>query len=87
MDRAVLAALGLVAAAALLGLALLIGGWRPRDPLHLLYGPAALICLPVAIWIGARTIAADGSRVRRDPWTAGGGFVLFDLSLRLLATG
>lgn len=87
VDRAVLAVLVFVAAAGLVGIALLISGSRPADPLHLLYGPAALICMPVAIWLGARAAAGGGSRLRRDAWTAGGGIVLLGLALRLLATG
>lgn len=86
VDRAVLAALLLVGAAGLVGLVLLIIGSRPADPLHLVYGPAALISVPVAIWIG-RASPAGRSRVRRDIWTAAGGIVLFGLGLRLVATG
>ena len=87
VDRAVLAVLVFVAAAGLVGIALLISGSRPADPLHLLYGPAALICMPVAIWLGTRGALADSSRVRRDVWTAGGGFVMLGIVLRLFATG
>lgn len=87
VDRAVLAVLVLVAAAGLVGVALFISGSRPLDPLHLVYGPAALVCLPVAIWIGTHVTAGGGSRVRRDVWTAGGGIVLVGLALRLFATG
>jgi hypothetical protein len=87
VDRAVLAVLLLLAAAGLVGLALLMNGSHPPDPLHLVYGPASIICLPVAIWIGARTSAGQGSRLRRDVWTAGGGIVLLGLGLRLVATG
>lgn len=87
VDRAVLAVLLVLAAAALVGLALLASGSRPADPLHLLYGPAALIAVPVAIWIGARASAGHASRLRRDFWTAGGGIVLIGLGLRLVATG
>jgi hypothetical protein len=86
-DRAVLAVLGLVVVVEFLGLALLLTGSRPADPLHFLYGAAALIGLPAAIWIGTRTRPADGSRVRRDAWTAGGAIVLLGIALRLLATG
>lgn len=87
VDRAVLVVLGTVAVAGAVGIVLLIMGSRPVDPLHLVYGPAALIALPVAIGIGARTSASDRTRLRRDLWTAGGGVVLFGLGLRLLATG
>jgi hypothetical protein len=87
VDRAVLAVLVLLAAAGSVGMAQLIAGSRPADPLHLVYGPAALISVPVAIWIGARAAPARRSRVRRDLWTAGGGIVLLGLGLRLFATG
>ena len=87
VDRAVLAALGSALAAALIGAVLLVTGSRPADPLHYIYGPAALIALPLAIWIGARATRAGSSRVRRDVWTAGGGLVLLGIVLRLFATG
>jgi hypothetical protein len=87
VDRAVLAVLVMVAAAGLAGLTRMLGGSGPADPLHLVYGPAALISVPVAIWIGARAPAERRSRLRRDIWTAGGGIVLLGLGLRLLATG
>ena len=87
VDRAVLAVLLLEAAAGLVGLALLGAGSRPADPLHFLYGPAALISVPAAVWIGARAAPARRSRVRRDLWTAGGAIVLLGLGLRLFATG
>lgn len=87
VDRAVLAVLGGMVAAGLIGALLLVTGSRPADPLHYLYGPAALIALPVAIWIGARGTATGSSRVRRDAWTAAGGLVLLGIALRLFATG
>jgi hypothetical protein len=87
VDRAVLAALGGVLAADLIGAVLLVTGSRPADPLHFVYGAAALIALPVAISVGARGAGAGSSRVRRDAWTAGGGLVLLGIMLRLFATG
>jgi hypothetical protein len=87
VDRAVLAVLGGALAAVLIGAVLLLTGSRPADPLHFVYGPAALIVLPVAIWIGARGTRAGSSRVRRDVWTAGGGVALLGILLRLFATG
>jgi hypothetical protein len=86
VDRAVLVVLGMALAAGLIGAVLIAVGSRPADPLHYVYGPAALIALPVAIWVGARATPA-GSRVRRDVWTAGGGLVLLGVMLRLFATG
>jgi glyoxylate carboligase len=87
VDRAVLAVLLVLAAAGLVGIALLLSGSPPAEPLHLLYGPASIVCVPVAIWIGARAGAGRVSRLRRDVWTAAGGLVLFGLALRLVATG
>jgi hypothetical protein len=87
VDRAVLVVLGGVLAAGLAGAVLLLTGSRPADPLHFVYGPAALFALPVAIWVGARGTRAGSSRVRRDAWTAGGGLVLLGIVLRLFATG
>jgi hypothetical protein len=87
VDRAVLAVLGGVFAAGLVGAILLVTGSRPADPLHYLYGPAALIVLPVAIWIGTRATRSGSSRGRRDVWTAVGGLALLGIVLRLFATG
>jgi hypothetical protein len=87
VDRAVLAELLLIAAAGLVGIARLVAGSQPADPLHLVYGPAAILCLPIAIVIGIRTTPGRASRLRRDAWTAGGGIVLVGLGLRLFATG
>ena len=87
VDRAVLAVLGSVLAADLIGALLLVAGSRPADPLHFVYGAAALIALPVAIWVGALGARVGSSRVRRDAWTAGGGLVLLGIVLRLFATG
>ena len=87
VDRAVLAVLASTFAAAVIGAVLFVTGSRPTDPLHFLYGPAALIALPVAIWVGARGTRAGSSRVRRDVWTAGGGLVVLGIVLRLFATG
>jgi hypothetical protein len=87
VDRAVLVVLGSALAAGLVGVVLFGTGSQPADPLHFLYGPAAVIALPVAIWVGARGAPGGSSRVRRDVWTAGGGLVLLGIVLRLFATG
>lgn len=47
--------LAVIAVQAALGIALAIGGRRPHDGLHLVYGPATLLALPVAMLIGARS--------------------------------
>lgn len=87
VDRAVLATVFVLAAAGLVGIALLIAGSRPADPLHLVYGPAAIVSVPVAIMIGSRASTSGASRLRRDVSTTAGGIVLLGLALRLLATG
>ena len=87
VDRSILVVLCGVFAAGLIGAVLLVTGSRPADPLHYLYGPASLVALPVAIWVGARAIRPDSSRVRRDAWTAVGGLALLGIVLRLFATG
>ena len=87
VDRAILATLISLAAAGLVGIARLLAGSRPADPLHLLYGPAAMISLPIAIALGARASGGRTSRLRREVWTAGGAIVLLGIAARLVATG
>jgi hypothetical protein len=87
VDRAVLAELLLVAAAGLVGIARLVSGSNPADPLHLVYGLSAILCLPILIVIGVRASPGHASRLRRDVWTAGAGIVLVGIVLRLFATG
>lgn len=87
LDRAVLVVLAMIASAEILGVALLLTSARPADPLHFLYGAAGLVALPIAIFFGARTPPVDGSRVRRDAWTAVGAIVLLGILFRLYATG
>ena len=72
VDRMVLIVEGLIAANAALGAGLLASALRPTDVLHLLYGPAALLTLPVGWALGARR-RAEGtrSRLRRDAWLLG----------------
>ena len=87
VDRAVLATLISLAAAGSVGIARLLAGSRPADPLHLLYGPAALITLPIAIGLGVRASRGRASRLRRDVWTTAGAVVLLGIGARLVATG
>ncbi len=87
VDRAVLVVLGSTLVGCLIGAVLLVTGSRPADPLHFVYGPAAVLVLPVAIWVGARGTRSGSARVPRDVWTAGGGLVLLGIALRLFATG
>jgi heme A synthase len=81
LDRAILATIVLVAIDVLVGLALLVTGARPVDPLHFLYAVLALAALPVARFWGGR---------RRGP-RAGlillGAVVLVGLIVRLYQTG
>lgn len=86
VDRLVLVVLGGLALNGLLGIALLVTSQRPADPLHLLYGPAALITLLGAVWLGRRAGDAP-ARGRRDVWLLVGGLVLLGLELRLWMTG
>jgi hypothetical protein len=88
VDRAVLVVMGFLAANVLLGLVVLGLGARPADALHLLYGPAALACLPVGVWLGRRGDAGGGPRtLRRDVWLIGATVVLLGIELRLFMTG
>ena len=92
VDRLVLVVIGLVAANAILGLVLLGGGSRPADPLHLLYGPAALIALPLGRWLGRRSGPGSGGpsrpdRRRIDLWLAIAAIALLGMELRLAMTG
>jgi hypothetical protein len=43
----------LIALQAIFGIVLVIGGNRPTDGLHFIYGPATLLALPVAIGLSA----------------------------------
>jgi len=88
VDRAVLVVVGVLAANGLLGLILLGTGSRPADALHLLYGPAALACLPVGVWLGRRREAGGAARtLRRDVWLIAATVVLLGIELRLFMTG
>jgi hypothetical protein len=79
-DRAILAAVTLVAIAALVGLLQLASGSRPDDLLHLLYAAVAFLVLPlVRFWdrlAGKRTLAIGAGAV-----------MLALLLLRLFQTG
>jgi hypothetical protein len=87
VDRAILATLFVLGVAGLVGVARLLAGTRPADPLHLLYGPAALITLPIAVGLGTRASRGRTSRLRRDVWMAAGAVVLLGIGARLIATG
>lgn len=82
LDRMVLVALILAGINALAGIALIASGHAPSDLLHVVYGAAALIVLPVARWAGR------GADLRRRAlWVAAGSVVLAGVLLRLGQTG
>jgi hypothetical protein len=88
VDRLVLAVVAIVALNAVLGGLLFATGAHVADPLHLLYGPAALVTAPIGWWFGGRTRAgAVTTRIRRDVWVAASAAVLLGIELRLFATG
>lgn len=88
VDRLVLLVVGLIAANGIVGSFLLAGDSRPADALHLLYGPAALITLPVGAWLSRRGRDFTGAAgPRRDGWLVVAALVLLGLELRLFMTG
>ncbi len=71
-----------IAVQAALGIALAVGGNRPHESLHFLYGPAVLLSLPAAMLIGWR------SDERGEHLALLGGCVaVVLLSLRAIKTG
>jgi hypothetical protein len=88
VDRLVLIVLALLATNGLIGLVQIVTGLRPADPLHLLYGPAALISLPVGAWLSRRSErGAAATARRREAWMIGAAVVLLGIELRLIVTG
>ena len=89
VDRLILAVAVAVAANGLLGLLVAAGGAGPREPLHFLYGPAAVIAAPLGWWLVGRPRLDVGAaaRRRRDLWVAVAAIVLLALQLRLVGTG
>ncbi len=94
VDRLILVVMAVVVTESVIGIgiALLVRG--PTDPLHLLYGPLALIALPVGRGLGAsreaRAAGVTGGAARssrRDLWVVVAAVVLLGLELRLFATG
>jgi hypothetical protein len=88
VDRLLLAVESVAAVNVAIGGLLYATGNRPIDQLHLLYGLAALVTLPLGWWFGGRP-NADGtsSRRRRDGWVTIAAAVLLGVTLRLFMTG
>ncbi len=64
------------------GISLLIAGQRPDQGLHLMYGPLALVTLPLAL------LFTRGTAPRREAWTLVVGFVVaLLLAFRAVSTG
>jgi hypothetical protein len=67
---------------AVLGLVLLVGGERPTQGLHFLYGPLTFLSLPVASGL------SRGGALRREAWLLAAGFLAALLfAFRSLGTG
>ena len=82
LDRLVLALLVALIAPNVVGLAMLVAGARPDDPLHLLYGLAGPGALAAARWLGRRP-----HQRRRVGWLLGGAVVVTGVLLQLWTTG
>ena len=64
------------------GIGLLLAGQRPAQGLHLMYGPLALVSLPLTV------LFARGWAPRREAWTFAAGFLMaLLLAFRALTTG
>jgi hypothetical protein len=88
VDRLVLALVFVVAFNDAVGGALVAGGRRPADPLHLVYGVAALVTVPASWWIGGRAWGTRGpSRLRRDLAIGVACLLQLAIQVRLVATG
>ena len=88
VDRLILLNVAVVVANVLAGALLAAGGARPADPLHLLYGFAAVVVLPLGWTLGGRPGPnRRPSRARRDAWVLAAGLVLLGIDVRLVTTG
>lgn len=71
-----------LAAQAVLGIVLALQGVRPHDSLHFVWGPAAIVALPLALGLGR------GRAPRTEAVIATAGWLLtLALSLRAVGTG
>ena len=82
LDRLVLALLAVLVIAGAVGIAILLAGPGPPDPLHLVYGVAAPAVVAVARWLGRRPVPR-----RRAGWLAAGALALGGVLLCLWTTG
>ncbi len=74
---------------ALIGIVLLVLGYRPQVWLHYVYGFGPLLILILCHWL-----AREGQKVKQGAnpfpawsWFAGGAFICFGLTLRAFMTG
>lgn len=73
---------GLFIVQGLVGIAMFLGGARPRDPLHWLYGPLLVIVLPIA------ASYLSGRDSRREALVYGvATLFMFGLAIRAYMTG
>jgi hypothetical protein len=66
----------------LVGLLLVVTGHRPQEGLHWLYGAAALLALPFAMYMGGPLRDRD-----KRLWLAAGAVATFLFALRAMMTG
>lgn len=87
VDRLILVVVAAVLLNVAIGGILLATGQRPGDVLHLLYGSAAAVILPIGWQLATGGRRATPPRGRRDGWLVVAAVVLLGLELRLFMTG
>jgi len=75
-------ATGLVLLEASLGIALAARGQRPPDATHFVFGPAALLVLPLGLGLSRGRSARAASRIAAASWV-----IALALNLRAVGTG